>query len=125
MSSLLQTVAVLICLIMLYGVFREMKKKRMSESKALLWILGVLGLLILSCFPVILMWIAGVLGISWAPAALVFFALIVIMAIIFYHTMTLSQLEAQVTEMAMQIALLKDSTEELSRKLADFQNEGK
>ena len=125
MSALLQNIAVLICLIMLYGVFREMKRQRMSESKALLWILGILGLLVLSCFPGILMWIAGVLGISWAPAALVFFAIIVIMMLLFYHTRTVSELEAQMMEMAMQVALLKEQTEDLNRQLADIQNERK
>lgn len=125
MSALLQNIAVLICLIMLFGVFREMKRQRMSESKALLWILGILGLLILSCFPGILMWIAGLLGISWAPAALVFFALIVIMMLLFYHTRAVSELEAQMMEMAMQVALLKEQTEELKQKLTDIQDERK
>jgi len=123
MSILLQSIAILICLVMLFGVFREMKRQHMSESKALLWILGIVGLLILSCFPGGLMWIARVLGISWAPAVIVFFALISIMIILFYHTRNVSELEAQMKEMAMQVALLKEQAEELKSQLKDAQNE--
>lgn len=120
MSLFLKIVAVLICFGMFFGLFHEMKKKRLSESSALLWLLGVIGLLVLSCFPGILNWVAGLLGIWWAPAALIFFALVVIILIIFFHTISISQLESQVLELSMQVALLKDQNEEMSHKLTDM-----
>lgn len=123
MSLFLQIVAILICLGMFFGLFQEMKKKRLSESSALLWLLGVIGLLVLSCFPGILSWVAGLLGIWWAPAALIFFALVVIILIIFYHAMSISQLESQVLELSMQIALLKNENEELNHRLTVAEKE--
>ena len=51
MSIVLQILSVAVCLLMLYGLCREMKKKHLSENQAILWIAGVAGLLILSVFP--------------------------------------------------------------------------
>ena len=48
MSIVLQILSVAVCLLMLYGLCREMKKKHLSENQAILWIAGVAGLLILS-----------------------------------------------------------------------------
>ena len=116
MSFFLQGIAIVICLLMMLGLFRMMKKKKLSENKALLWLIGTLGLLILSCFPDLLKWIAGLLGIWWAPAALIFFLLIVIILIVFYHTLAISKFEGQIMEMAMQIALLKEKNNEMEKK---------
>lgn len=116
MGFFLQGIAIMICLLMMLGLFRMMKKKKLSENKALIWLLGTLGLLILSCFPDILKWIAGLLGIWWAPAALIFFLLIVIILIVFYHTLAISKFESQIMEMAMQIALLKEKNNEMEKK---------
>lgn len=117
MNILLQSIAVTICILMLVGLFRMMKKKKLSESRALLWIMGVLGLLILSCFPGILKWVAGILGIWWAPASLIFFLLIIIILIVFYNTLVISQLEGQAVEMAIQIALLKERNKEIEQDM--------
>ena len=78
---------------------------------------GVAGLLILSVFPKILPWAAQLLGIWWPPASLIFFFLIVIILIILRHTITISSMETEIKELAMQIALLKDENTELENRL--------
>ena len=117
MSIVLQILSVAVCLFMLYGLCREMKKKHLSENQAILWIAGVAGLLILSVFPKILPWAAQLLGIWWPPASLIFFFLIVIILIILRHTVTISSMETEIKELAMQIALLKDENTELENRL--------
>ena len=117
MSIVLQILSVAVCLLMLYGLCREMKKKHLSENRAILWIAGVAGLLILSVFPKILPWAAQLLGIWWPPASLIFFFLIVIILIILRHTVTISSMETEIKELAMQIALLKDENTELENRL--------
>ena len=117
MSIVLQILSVAVCLLMLYGLCREMKKKHLSENQAILWIAGVAGLLILSVFPKILPWAAQLLGIWWPPASLIFFFLIVIILIILRHTITISSMETVIKELAMQIALLKDENTELENRL--------
>ena len=117
MSIVLQILSVAVCLLMLYGLCREMKKKHLSENQAILWIAGVAGLLILSVCPKILPWAAQLLGIWWPPASLIFFFLIVIILIILRHTVTISSMETEIKELAMQIALLKDENTELENRL--------
>ena len=117
MSIVLQILSVAVCLLMLYGLCREMKKKHLSENQAIIWIAGVAGLLILSVFQKILHWAAQLLGIWWPPASLIFFFLIVIILIILRHTITISSMETEIKELAMQIALLKDENTELENRL--------
>lgn len=117
MSIVLKVISVAVCLLMVYGLCQEMKKRNLSENQAILWLGGVLGLLLLSVFPQILSAVAGFLGIWWPPAALIFFLLVVIILIILRHTVTLSGMESEIKELAMQLTLLKDENEELKKKL--------
>ena len=117
LSIVLKIVAVVVCLLMFYGLNQEMKKRNLSEHQAVFWLGGVVGLLVLSVFPQILSRVAGVLGIWWPPAALIFFLLIVIILIILRHTVTLSEMETEIKELAMQVTLLKDENEELKDEI--------
>ena len=120
MGILLKVIAVIICIGMLYGLGKQIIKKNLSESQAIFWIVGVLGLLVLSIFPEILSIVAGWLGIWWAPATLLFFLVVLLLIIVLLHTITLSKREAEIIEMAIQISLLKDEIEELKRdKIAE------
>ena len=60
---------------------------------------------------------AELLGIWWPPASLIFFFLIVIIMIILRHTVTISSMETEIKELAMQVALLKDENSELENML--------
>lgn len=93
------------------------EKRHLSENQAILWIAGAAGLLLLSIFPQILPWAAELLGIWWPPASLIFFFLIVIIMIILRHTVTISSMETEIKELAMQVALLKDENSELENML--------
>ena len=117
MGIILQIVSIAVCLLMLYGLCQEMKKRHFSENQAILWIAGAAGLLLLSIFPQILPWAAELLGIWWPPASLIFFFLIVIIMIILRHTVTISSMETEIKELAMQVALLKDENSELENML--------
>jgi len=117
MSIVLQIVSIIVCLLMLYGLCQVMKKKHFSENQAIGWIAGAMGLLILSVFPQILPWAADLLGIWWPPASLIFFLLLVIIVITLRHTLTISSLETEIKELAMQITLLKSENRELEKIL--------
>lgn len=117
MGILLKFIAVVVCLAMLYGLGKQIIKKNLSESQAIFWIVGVLGLLVLSVFPQILTIVAGWLGIWWPPATLLFFLVILLLIILLLHTITLSKREAEIIEMAIQISLLKDEVEDLKKQM--------
>lgn len=117
MGILLQGIAVAVCLAFLYGLNRAMKNRKLTENQAVMWIGGTVGLLLLSLFPSILKRLSGLLGIWWAPAALIFFFLVVIVVIVLRHTMSISLLDNEINELAMQVMLLKERNEELEEKL--------
>ena len=123
MGLILQITAVAICIFMMSLLFKKMKQKRLSEEQAIFWIMGVLGLLVLSCFPGILGFIADVLGIWWAPATLIFFLLIVILLIIFHHTENITRMEAEIKELAMQVVLLKEEKEKMEEVIDRMKGE--
>ncbi|KSV59498.1 hypothetical protein ASU35_08655 [Acetivibrio ethanolgignens] len=108
---------------MCYGLIMKTKKKEMSESQALLWVIGAVGLLTLSCFPDIIPWVADLLEVWWPPAILIFFLLIVIILIVFHHTLSITALEAKQMELAMHIALLEENNQELWEELAYLKEE--
>lgn len=117
MGILLQGIAVAVCLAFLYGLNRAMKNRKLTENQAVMWIGGTMGLLLLSLFPSILKRLSGLLGIWWAPASLIFFFLVVIVVIVLRHTMSISLLDNEINELAMQVMLLKERNEELEEKL--------
>lgn len=117
MGILLQGIAVAVCLAFLYGLNRAMKNRKLAENQAVMWIGGTVGLLLLSLFPSILKRLSGLLGIWWAPASLIFFFLVVIVVIVLRHTMSISLLDNEINELAMQVMLLKERNEELEEKL--------
>lgn len=117
MGILLQGIAVAVCLAFLYGLNRAMKNRKLTENQAVMWIGGTVGLLLLSLFPSILKRLSGLLGIWWAPASLIFFFLVVIVVIVLRHTMSISLLDNEINELAMQVMLLKERNEELEEKL--------
>ena len=53
----------------------------------------------------------------WAPASLIFFFLVVIVVFVLRHTMSISLLDNEINELAMQVMLLKERNEELEEKL--------
>lgn len=117
MGILLQGIAVAVCLAFLYGLNRAMKNRKLTENQAVMWIGGTVGLLLLSLFPSILKRLSGLLGIWWAPASLIFFFLVVIVVLVLRHTMSISLLDNEINELAMQVMLLKERNEELEEKL--------
>jgi len=125
MSLLLQVIAVLICILMMLSLFKRMKLGKLSEEQALFWLIGDVGLLILSCFPQILTGVANLLGIWWPPATLIFFLLIIMFLIIFHHTMVVTRMEAEIKELAMQVALIKEEKDKLEHKVEEMKGENK
>lgn len=117
MGILLQIVAVGVCLTLIYIIFKSMREKKMAEGQALPWIIGVLGLLVLSLFPQILQMVAGFLGIWWEPSILIFFFIILFAVIIFHHTIMLSQVEGQIYELSMQLVVLKEKNQQLEKEV--------
>lgn len=108
MTNLLQLIAIGISVFFIVELIVQMKKKKISEEHSILWLMGGIGILCLSIFPGILTKVAHLLGVWWPPATLIFFLLIVLVIIAYRHTTSITKMESEVKELAMQVALLKD-----------------
>lgn len=117
MGIIIKITAVLIGLAMILWVLDTMKKKKLNEAQSIFWLIGAVGIIILGLFPQILSWMADLLGIWWEPAILLFFLIILLVFITFNHTREISVLLNQLTELSMQITLLKHDNEKLKEKL--------
>lgn len=113
MTYILQLIAIGISVLFLFELIMQMKKKKISEEHSVLWMMGVIGILCLSIFPNILTRVAHFLGVWWPPATLIFFLLTVLVIIGYRHTVSITKMEAEIKELAMQVALLKEQIHEL------------
>ncbi len=115
MSIIITLIAVIVGVFMIIQIVDVGKKRQMNEVYALMWLLGAAGIIILGIFPQILMWVADMFGITWPPAVLVFFLLVLVFFLLFSHSKAVSILNNQVTELTMQITLAKHENQELEK----------
>lgn len=90
-----------------------LKKKSLSLKYTILWLFAGLLMLILAIWPGILGWFAAVVGIELpvnALFAIMFFCMIIILVSM---TSIVSKLNAKVTELAQQQAILEKRVREL------------
>lgn len=103
-SYLLGLVATLLALL---GVIEMLRRRRLRERHAVLWIVAGVFALIVGIFPVTLSWAAALLGIS-VPTNLIFFVTIAILFFVcLQHSSELTQLESKTRTLAERQALLE------------------
>lgn len=110
---------ILLCIFFaVLGVIVNMVKKRELELKyVLVWIVGDIGLIIITCFPSTMNWMAKVMGIQ-SPMNMIFFlGLFMSFCIIFSLTVALSRVTAKVRKLAQIISMLpEECRKELERQ---------
>lgn len=106
-----------ICLLIALGAIVNMIKKRKLELKyALSWLIAIVFVLILDCFPVLLARLSYFLGI-WAPVNMIFFlGFCFSLVIIFVLTVTLSRMSERVRKLAQAVALNEEKIEILMKE---------
>jgi len=99
-------------LLLLLVVFELIRGRRLKERYALLWILTGLALLILSAWRAGLNTIAGWMGVSYPPAILFAVATLFVIIVLLYYSTVLSRLVDQNTQLAQEVALLRERLDE-------------
>lgn len=104
MSLLMGSIVVLA---ILFFVFEMLRRQKLREKYAVLWIIIGLGTLLLAAFPAVLEWASGVLGIQ-VPANLLFITTLVLLVGVCLHlSREQSQAEDEVRILCEEVALLK------------------
>ncbi len=123
MSFIITLTAVLVGLMIIFWVIKASKKKQMNEIHALVWLVGAVGLIALGIFPEIMIWVADAIDVFWPPSILIFFLLVLAFFMLFSHSKSVSVLANQVTELTMNLSLLKHENEKLKKIIEENNKE--
>jgi hypothetical protein len=113
MELRIQIVAILATLALLLIVFELVRRRRLMERYALLWLFSAGILLGLSVWKQLLDQVASAIGIYYAPSALFVVALGFILVLLLHFSLVVSRLADQNKVLAQRLALLQHRLEAL------------
>ena len=103
-------------LVLLFGVLELVRRRRLREKYALLWILTALVLLILSVRRDAVSSIATTLGVSYGPTVLFAVGALFVLVVLLHYSTVISALTDRTVTLAQKIASLEQRIEELERR---------
>lgn len=106
-----------VCLLIgLAAIVNMIRRRRLELKYALSWLMAIVFVLVLDCFPTLLTRISSVLGI-WAPVNMIFFlGFCFSLLIIFTLTVTLSRMSERVRKLSQAVALNEEKIEKLLKE---------
>ena len=105
MHPQLQTLAVAASLVVLLTVVQLIRKGKLREEYALIWLIGAIVVLLLSIFRGSLQLLADLAGIGYAPSLLFIIGLFLLMAIQLSQAITISKLASHNRDLAQRLAI--------------------
>ena len=106
-------------------LFEMLRRQRLREKYAVIWVVVVCASLALAIFPGILTWSAGILGVQ-VPANLLFFGAIMLLLFISIQlSYEMGRLEERTRTLAEEVALLRLQLERLGGSSAPDDHEGR
>src|SRR4029077_2620496 len=103
-------VAVVICAV----IFELVRRKRLMERYAILWLATGATLLLLALWKGLLTKLAHAAGIHYLPSALFAVAFLFVLVMLVHSSMTISRLSGHSTILAQRLALLQQRFDQLS-----------
>jgi hypothetical protein len=107
METRIQLLAIIASGILLLIVLELVRRRRLMERYALLWLLSGVVLLGLSSFRGLLEDAASVLGIEYPPSALFFIAFAFVLLLLLHFSVAVSRLADQSKVLAQRLAILE------------------
>ena len=108
MEPRVQIVALATTGLLLLGVLELVRRRKLLERYALLWLFSAAVLLALAAWTGLLDWVAEVVGISYAPSALFVIAFGFILLLLLHFSIATSRLSDQTKVLAQRLALLEE-----------------
>jgi hypothetical protein len=110
--TLQRGLAIAITLALLLLVFELVRRKRLSERYAILWLLAATTLFVLAAWKGLLTTLSNDVGISYPPSALFAVAIGLIAMILLHFSLAVSRLSDQNKVLAQRLGLLQQRIEE-------------
>jgi hypothetical protein len=108
MQARIQLVAILGAAALLFTVLEMVRRRRLMERYALLWLLSAIVLLALAGWSGALAKISHALGVIYPPNALFFIALVFVLLLLLHFSSAVSRLSDQSKMLAQRLALLDE-----------------
>jgi hypothetical protein len=108
MGSRIQLVAIVGSAVLLLAVLEMVRRRRLMERYALLWLLAAVVLLALASWPRALNRISRAIGIFYPPTALFVVAFAFILLLLLHFSSAVSRLSDQSKVLAQRLALLEE-----------------
>ena len=105
-------VSIIVSVLFLVFIINLVRKRRLTERFALVWMIIPLLLIIFSSNRNLLEWLAALVGIYYAPSLMIpiIFGLFILVSL--YFSVKMSKAEQQIKTMAQEMALLKNRIEQ-------------
>ena len=113
MESRVQIVSVLGCALLLFVVFELVRRKRLMERYALLWMFATTVMLAMAVWKDLLEEFASAIGIFYAPSALFAVALGSVLMLLLHFSIVVSRLADQNKVLAQRLAILQARVDQL------------
>ena len=118
METRVQIVAIVVCVGLLGVVLELVRRRRLMERYALLWLACALVLLGLSIWRDALEIFARAVGVAYAPSALFLVALGFILLLLLHFSLVISRLADQTKVLAQRLGLVQHELDELRAQVA-------
>ena len=105
--------AAIASLVLLIAVLELVRRRRLREKYALLWILTAIVLLVLSVWRGAVTSIATALGVSYGPTVLFAVGALFVLVVLLHYSTVISALTDRTVVLAQRIAILEQRIEEL------------
>ena len=121
MQVRVQIVSVLVGLVLLGLIFQLIRRNKLLERYAILWIASIGLLLAVAIWKQLMEKLAQLIGIYYPPSALFVLAIFCGMAIVLHFSVVISQLTTQNNKLAQEVALLRAEMDQMASKLTEKQ----
>jgi hypothetical protein len=123
MDSRIQLVAIGATALLLLAVLDLVRRRRMLERYAIVWLGSALALLALSAWSGLLTTVAHAIGIFYPPSALFVIAFGFILVLLLHFSIAVSRLADQSKVLAQRVALLEERNKKLAEAIAERDEE--
>lgn len=108
-------IMILMSFVLLSVTFESVRRRKLRERYAILWVAASMAVLASAIFPAIPDWIARTLGITFIEGAAYLFAFFLVM-VLFHVSIAISNLRSLVDASARRLALLEAETAKQKRE---------
>jgi hypothetical protein len=111
--------AAIASLVLLIAVLELVRRRRLREKYALLWILTAIVLLVLSVWRGAVTSIATALGVSYGPTVLFAVGALFVLVVLLHYSTVISALTDRTVTLAQRVSILEQRIEHLERAERD------